>query len=247
MPFSLFISIPWLCTHPCVQIIQRQLEQVEEKQRQLEERGVAVEKALRGEAGNRIPLIHASVILFSSVSQFGRGVCCGLCHIDLYYCLVGRCKSPNFFVYQFPNNEPFRVFWLNLVFVSRWLDETMPHLYVLWVQPFRLSEGNNNNDKIIDDDENESCITSENLSLRYHLDSVEITVCNIHPATPKPIKALRFVGWMSGVFSNVVKPESFSTRDYHRVYLWDQDYVVCLGSGVVHCSTQKHGSVTDSR
>ena len=39
---------------PClsVQIIQRQLEQVEEKQRQLEERGVAVEKALRGEAGN---------------------------------------------------------------------------------------------------------------------------------------------------------------------------------------------------
>ncbi|KAG9466600.1 hypothetical protein GDO78_016363 [Eleutherodactylus coqui] len=33
------------------QIIQRQLEQVEEKQRQLEEHGVAVEKALRGEAG----------------------------------------------------------------------------------------------------------------------------------------------------------------------------------------------------
>uniref|UniRef100_A0A8C7G1G4 F-actin monooxygenase n=1 Tax=Oncorhynchus kisutch TaxID=8019 RepID=A0A8C7G1G4_ONCKI len=32
------------------QMIQRQLEQVEEKQRQLEERGVAVEKALRGEA-----------------------------------------------------------------------------------------------------------------------------------------------------------------------------------------------------
>ncbi|XP_045079357.1 protein-methionine sulfoxide oxidase mical3a isoform X7 [Coregonus clupeaformis] len=32
------------------QTIQRQLEQVEEKQRQLEERGVAVEKALRGEA-----------------------------------------------------------------------------------------------------------------------------------------------------------------------------------------------------
>ncbi|XP_036994558.2 F-actin-monooxygenase MICAL3 isoform X5 [Artibeus jamaicensis] len=33
------------------QIIQRQLEQVEERQRHLEERGVAVEKALRGEAG----------------------------------------------------------------------------------------------------------------------------------------------------------------------------------------------------
>lgn len=39
-----------------VQIIQRQLEQVEEKQRQLEERGVAVEKALRGEAGNSLQL-----------------------------------------------------------------------------------------------------------------------------------------------------------------------------------------------
>lgn len=41
------------CSHCSVlsQIIQRQLEQVEEKQRQLEERGVAVEKALRGEAG----------------------------------------------------------------------------------------------------------------------------------------------------------------------------------------------------
>ncbi|XP_054399007.2 F-actin-monooxygenase MICAL3 isoform X7 [Pongo abelii] len=33
------------------QIIQRQLQQVEERQRRLEERGVAVEKALRGEAG----------------------------------------------------------------------------------------------------------------------------------------------------------------------------------------------------
>lgn len=40
------------------QIIQRQLEQVEEKQRQLEERGVAVEKALRGEAGNNLSQIH---------------------------------------------------------------------------------------------------------------------------------------------------------------------------------------------
>uniref|UniRef100_A0A803VNR4 F-actin monooxygenase n=1 Tax=Ficedula albicollis TaxID=59894 RepID=A0A803VNR4_FICAL len=41
------------------QIIQRQLEQVEEKQRQLEERGVAVEKALRGEAG-----IHHNLLWF---------------------------------------------------------------------------------------------------------------------------------------------------------------------------------------
>ncbi|KAK0134614.1 Protein-methionine sulfoxide oxidase mical3a [Merluccius polli] len=38
------------------QIIQRQLEQVEEKQRQLEERGVAVEKALRGEAVEPSPV-----------------------------------------------------------------------------------------------------------------------------------------------------------------------------------------------
>lgn len=40
------------------QIIQRQLEQVEEKQRQLEEKGVAVEKALRGEAGNVLSNLH---------------------------------------------------------------------------------------------------------------------------------------------------------------------------------------------
>lgn len=44
------------------QIIQRQLEQVEEKQRQLEERGVAVEKALRGEAG-----IHHNLVWFFPV------------------------------------------------------------------------------------------------------------------------------------------------------------------------------------
>ncbi|KAJ1062132.1 hypothetical protein K5549_008474 [Capra hircus] len=44
-------SLPLTLTVCCPQIIQRQLEQVEEKQRQLEERGVAVEKALRGEAG----------------------------------------------------------------------------------------------------------------------------------------------------------------------------------------------------
>lgn len=44
-------------TYLSLQIIQRQLEQVEEKQRQLEERGVAVEKALRGEAGKK-PVTH---------------------------------------------------------------------------------------------------------------------------------------------------------------------------------------------
>lgn len=46
-----------------LQIIQRQLEQVEEKQRQLEERGVAVEKALRGEAGT---FQHSTLRAFSS-------------------------------------------------------------------------------------------------------------------------------------------------------------------------------------
>lgn len=45
------------------QIIQRQLEQVEEKQRQLEERGVAVEKALRGEAGNNLLNFHTRSFL----------------------------------------------------------------------------------------------------------------------------------------------------------------------------------------
>ncbi|XP_036813285.1 protein-methionine sulfoxide oxidase mical3a isoform X23 [Oncorhynchus mykiss] len=53
------------------QIIQRQLEQVEEKQRMLEERGVAVEKALRGEADywgesnySEIMDLHLGVELF---------------------------------------------------------------------------------------------------------------------------------------------------------------------------------------
>lgn len=34
-----------------LQVIQRQLEEVGEKQRDLEERGVAIEKIIRGEAG----------------------------------------------------------------------------------------------------------------------------------------------------------------------------------------------------
>lgn len=34
----------------CVKVIQRQLEEVGEKQRDLEERGVTIEKVLRGEA-----------------------------------------------------------------------------------------------------------------------------------------------------------------------------------------------------
>lgn len=53
--------------HACgllFQIIQRQLEQVEEKQRRLEERGVAVEKALRGEAGSVLSKIHLIIVIF---------------------------------------------------------------------------------------------------------------------------------------------------------------------------------------
>ncbi|KTG43982.1 hypothetical protein cypCar_00010703 [Cyprinus carpio] len=57
------------------QIIQRQLEQVEEKQRQLEERGVAVEKALRGEADywgesnySEILDLHLGGMYFKSVA-----------------------------------------------------------------------------------------------------------------------------------------------------------------------------------
>lgn len=53
-----------LCFCVLSQIIQRQLEQVEVKQRQLEERGVAVEKALRGEAGT-----CQSPVTFLSLSQ----------------------------------------------------------------------------------------------------------------------------------------------------------------------------------
>ena len=60
-----------VCVGVCVcQIIQRQLEQVEEKQRQLEERGVAVEKALRGEAGRYTRdafLVDLCVLMFVCV------------------------------------------------------------------------------------------------------------------------------------------------------------------------------------
>ncbi len=57
------------------QIIQRQLEQVEEKQRQLEERGVAVEKALRGEAGNDLSFIPSYIVLFFLINL---AISCGV-------------------------------------------------------------------------------------------------------------------------------------------------------------------------
>ena len=53
------------------QMIQRQLQQVEEKQRQLEERGVTLEKALRGEAGHYTHRVHITdhfCICLSAVS-----------------------------------------------------------------------------------------------------------------------------------------------------------------------------------
>ncbi|KAM6216540.1 F-actin-monooxygenase MICAL3 isoform 3-T3 [Rhynchocyon petersi] len=55
------------------QIIQRQLEQVEEKQRQLEERGVAVEKALRGEAGTVLLSIRTLPRLDTHTLSAGMG------------------------------------------------------------------------------------------------------------------------------------------------------------------------------
>lgn len=45
--YSRYIQVVW---HDW-QVIQRQLEEVEEKQRALEEKGVALEKVLRGETG----------------------------------------------------------------------------------------------------------------------------------------------------------------------------------------------------
>lgn len=73
------------------QIIQRQLEQVEEKQRQLEERGVAVEKALRGEAGNILSHIHPVWCTSSTTSSryganiqaFPKGVLSFITNINL--------------------------------------------------------------------------------------------------------------------------------------------------------------------
>lgn len=66
-----------------LQIIQRQLEQVEEKQRQLEERGVAVEKALRGEAGKNLSLIR-SCIVFISFFLINLTIPCGSVYQKCY-------------------------------------------------------------------------------------------------------------------------------------------------------------------
>lgn len=47
-----FDHVCLIMSHCCIaQAIQRQLEEVAEKQRDLEERGVAVEKTIRGETG----------------------------------------------------------------------------------------------------------------------------------------------------------------------------------------------------
>lgn len=44
-----YLQITWLCFFLTIQAIQRQLEEVAEKQRDVEERGVEIEKILRGE------------------------------------------------------------------------------------------------------------------------------------------------------------------------------------------------------
>lgn len=52
---QIIISVDYVCHimfYLCIaQAIQRQLEEVSEKQRDLEERGVAIEKIIRGETG----------------------------------------------------------------------------------------------------------------------------------------------------------------------------------------------------
>lgn len=47
-----------ICEFSTAQAIQRQLEEVTEKQRDLEERGVAIEKTIRREAGAGKPYSH---------------------------------------------------------------------------------------------------------------------------------------------------------------------------------------------
>ncbi len=57
---SIFFSILIISmSHFCIaQAIQRQLEEVAEKQRDLEERGVAIEKIIRGETGTEQYTTH---------------------------------------------------------------------------------------------------------------------------------------------------------------------------------------------
>lgn len=56
-----------LCELLTVQAVQRQLEEVAEKQRDLEERGVAVEKSIRQEAGRGRPYSTASAPDFNDL------------------------------------------------------------------------------------------------------------------------------------------------------------------------------------
>lgn len=121
---------------------------MEEKQRQLEERGVAVEKALRGEAGNGLSLdLHTCAFLFLFFS-INRGIVFGvmLFQIDirlLFGELIGVVSSKHTLI-NILGSEPLNVTRLNLTLVSalalwhsyrikmkHWL-----HLYVTGVQPF---------------------------------------------------------------------------------------------------------------
>lgn len=60
------------------QAIQRQLEEVAEKQRDLEERGVTIEKIIRGETGTEQDTapceseIHSSFLLFKPLCRFSN-------------------------------------------------------------------------------------------------------------------------------------------------------------------------------
>lgn len=51
------------------QEIQRKLEETEVKQKELESRGVSVEKALRGEGGNISFYIHTEILIFLKFSS----------------------------------------------------------------------------------------------------------------------------------------------------------------------------------
>lgn len=70
------------CGFSTTQAIQRQLEEVAEKQRDLEERGVAIEKTIRREAGAGKPSSHITVLQLANVES------CIVCYSTLkHQCL----------------------------------------------------------------------------------------------------------------------------------------------------------------
>lgn len=92
------------CELSAAQAIQRQLEEVAEKQRDLEERGVTIEKAIRREAGAGNPCSHVTVLQIANVEQ------CIVCYSRLNTSAWDFITSFIFFYILLPDTFSFHSF-----------------------------------------------------------------------------------------------------------------------------------------